>query len=281
MKISKILNNNSAVVYDDQNKEMVVIGRGIAFHKKIGDMIKPASVEKKFCLSSPQLNTKFQEVLVSSPLEEISIVTKIVNTIYMSLGKKISDSIYISLSDPIHYALKNYEKKILVPNNLLYDIMWFYPDEYALGKQGLKIIEEETHILLPDDEAGFIALHIVNAGTENELGTKKIQKATEIIEEVLNIVMDFFDKNIEKDSLTYYRFVNHLKYFSQRIVRNESFKNKESDRKLLKMMKQSYSDSYMCALNIKGFIQGRYNTQIGDEEMVYLLIHIQRAIFNE
>ena len=48
MKISKVLNNSSAVVIDDDNCEVVVVGRGIAFHKKPGDLINPESVEKKF-----------------------------------------------------------------------------------------------------------------------------------------------------------------------------------------------------------------------------------------
>ena len=59
MKINKVLNNNSAVVYDENNNEIVVIGKGIAFKKKVGDVIDPASIEKKFCLSSQTLNTKF------------------------------------------------------------------------------------------------------------------------------------------------------------------------------------------------------------------------------
>ncbi|MDO4501426.1 MAG: CAT RNA binding domain-containing protein [Erysipelotrichaceae bacterium] len=110
MKIRKILNNNSALVLDEDNQEVVVIGKAIAFKKKVGDVINPAAIEKKFCLSSQSLNAKFQEVLVSLPLEEISVVSKIIDEIKMRLGKKISDSIYVSLSDHIHFALKNYEK---------------------------------------------------------------------------------------------------------------------------------------------------------------------------
>ncbi len=280
MKISKILNNNAAVVIDDSKNEIVVIGKGISYKRNLGDPINPAEVQKKFCLSSAQLNTKFQEIIVSLPMEEVSIVEKIVNGVKMNLGKPIGDSIYVSLSDHVHYALKNYAKGIHVHNNLLYDIMRFYPDEYKLGLQGNKIIKDETGIELPDDEAGFIALHIVNAETENSIGTDKIQQSTVIIQEILDIVRDYFDCKIDEKSLTYYRFINHLRYFSQRIVSNSTFRNDSKDAELLKMMKITYSESYLCALNIKGFIKGRYDTDIGDEELLYLVIHIQRAIFN-
>ena len=281
MKIRKILNNNSAVVLDDDNQEVVVIGKAIAFKKKIGDAINPAVIEKKFCLSSQSLNTKFQEVIVYLPLEEISLVTKIIDEIKMRIGKKISDSIYVSLSDHIHFALKNYEKGIHITNNLMYDIQRFYPDEYKLGLIGLDIIEKETGVRLNIDEAGFIALHIVNAETDNGIDTNQVEKSTKIIEEILEIVTDFFEREINEDTLVYYRFINHLKYFAYRIV-NESnlFEDDKQDKQLLDMMKVTYAKSYMCAVNIMEFVRGKYNVDIGNEELLYLVIHIQRAMFN-
>ena len=281
MKIRKILNNNSAVVLDDDNQEVVVIGKAIAFKKKIGDAINPAVIEKKFCLSSQSLNTKFQEVIVCLPLEEISLVTKIIDEIKMRIGKKISDSIYVSLSDHIHFALKNYEKGIHITNNLMYDIQRFYPDEYKLGLIGLDVIEKETGVRLNIDEAGFIALHIVNAETDNGIDTNQVEKSTKIIEEILEIVTDFFEREINEDTLVYYRFINHLKYFAYRIV-NESnlFEDDKQDKQLLDMMKVTYAKSYMCAVNIMEFVRGKYNVDIGNEELLYLVIHIQRAMFN-
>lgn len=281
MKIRKILNNNSAVVLDDDNQEVVVIGKAIAFKKKIGDAINPAVIEKKFCLSSQSLNTKFQEVIVCLPLEEISLVTKIIDEIKMRIGKKISDSIYVSLSDHIHFALKNYEKGIHITNNLMYDIQRFYPDEYKLGLIGLDVIEKETEVRLNIDEAGFIALHIVNAETDNGIDTNQVEKSTKIIEEILEIVTNFFEREINEDTLVYYRFINHLKYFAYRIVNQSNlFKDDKQDKQLLDMMKVTYAKSYMCAVNIMEFVRGKYNVDIGNEELLYLVIHIQRAMFN-
>lgn len=280
MKIRKVLNNNSAVVLDDDNQEVVVIGKAVAFKKKVGDVINPAAIEKKFCLSSPSLNTKFQEVIVSLPIEEISVVTKIINEIKMRIGKKISDSIYISLCDHIHYALKNYEKGIHVTNNLMYEIQRFYPDEFKLGMIGLDIIQNDTGVRLNLDEAGFIALHIVNAETENGFGTNQVEKSTKIIQEVLEIVTNFFDQEINEGTLVYFRFINHLKYFAYRIVNQSIFTEDKQDIELLDMMKVTYAKSYMCATNIREFIHAKYNVEIGSEELLYLVIHIQRAIFN-
>ncbi|MCR4632520.1 MAG: PRD domain-containing protein [Erysipelotrichaceae bacterium] len=279
MRISKILNNNTVIV-NENNNEVVLVGRGIAFKKRPGDPINPAQIEKRFGISDIHLNARFQEIIVSLPVEEISIVDQIINMARMTLSKKISDSIYPALCDHIHSTLINYQKGIKLVNELLFDITHFYPDEYAIGLKALDLIEEETGVRFNNDEAGFIALHLVNAETENGIGTDKIQKSTKIIEETMDIVRNFFDKEIDENSITYYRFINHLRYFAQRITQGVTFSDDSNDEALLGMMKKTYQESYLCAMNISGFVKGRYNVDIGSNELLYLIIHIQRAIFN-
>ena len=50
------------------------------------------------------MNLNLQKLIISLPLSEINIVDHIVKNIRMSLTKKISDSIYVSLADHIHYC---------------------------------------------------------------------------------------------------------------------------------------------------------------------------------
>ena len=49
MEISKVLNNNVAVVIEN-NEEKIVMGRGICFKKKSGDTIEPETIDKDFYL---------------------------------------------------------------------------------------------------------------------------------------------------------------------------------------------------------------------------------------
>lgn len=281
MRIRKFLNNNAAVVTDDQGFEKVVIGKGIIYGKKTGDYVDAEKVEKTFYLSSDTLNLKFQEVLKSLPMEQVNIVEKIVEEVRLNIGKKISDAIYVSLADHIHFSISNLQKGITIKNGLLLDIKRFYPDEYKLGLRGAEIISQEIGIEVPKDEAGFIALHIVNSETENELDTRNTYRATKIIEEVLEVVKNCFGVDIETDSLANFRFITHLKYFSQRIVNGAVFSGDEKDKELLDTLSKKYALSYECSLNIRTFIRAKYNTDIGYEELLYLTIHIQRAIYSE
>ena len=277
MKIKKILNNNTAVI-DDNGNEVIVIGKGICFQRKAGDSINSALVEKRFFLSSNDLNLNLQKVLVSLPLSEINIVDRIIQNIRLSLIKKFSDMLYVSLCDHVHYALKNCADGISVRNDLLNEISHFYPDEYELGVQGIQIINEETGVELPIDEAGFIAMHIINSETENGIGTANVRKVTIIIDEILKIISNYFNVEIDEKSLVYFRLISHLKYFSRNIVTHYEFGSDDKNEALLNMLKEAYKDAYLCAINIKQFIHVKYEVEIGNEELTYLIIHIQRSI---
>lgn len=281
MKIKKLLNNNAAVVVDEFGNEKVVTGKGIIYQKKVGEEVEKDRIEKIFCLSTDALNMKFQEILCNLPLEQINMIEEIVNEIQLSLGRRISDVIYVSLADHIHFSLANFENGITVKNGLMFDIMRFYQDEYKLGCRGLEIIKARTGIKLPEDEAGFIALHIVNAETGDEMDTQQICKATKIIEEVLEVIKNCFDVEVEENSLAYFRFVNHLRFFSQRIINGTAFSGDEKDKELLDVLADKYDQAYQCGRNIQTFIRAKYDIEIGCEELLYLTIHIQRAIFKE
>lgn len=104
-QIHKILNNNVVVVLDEQEKEQVVMGRGLAFKKKCGDEIDPAQIDKVFTMSNPDTNNKFQEIVANIPLEYMLLVEDIITYAKTHIGKKINDSIYISLADHIFMSV--------------------------------------------------------------------------------------------------------------------------------------------------------------------------------
>ncbi len=46
MQIAKVLNNNVVVVLDEHRREQVVMGRGLAFQKRPGDVLDDSKIEK-------------------------------------------------------------------------------------------------------------------------------------------------------------------------------------------------------------------------------------------
>lgn len=116
----------------------------------------------------------------------------------------------------IYTAVVRAKDDILVKNALLWDIQRFYKEEYQIGKKALGIIEKKTGVLLPNDEAGFIALHIVNGQLDEDV--HDMYEITKIVQEIENIVRYHFKIEFNEESAYYYRFITHLKFFAQRLV---------------------------------------------------------------
>ncbi len=277
MQIHNILNNYVVVVLDEQEKEQVVMGRGLAFKKKCGDEIDPAQIDKVFTMSNPDTNNKFQEIVANIPLEYMLLVEDIITYAKTHIGKKINDSIYISLADHIFMSVKRFSEGIVVKNALLWDIKRFYKDEFYIGQKAVEMIAQRTKIILPEDEAGFIALHFVNAQMEeNPDKVEDMYTITKVMQELSNIVKYYFNMEYDEDSVYYYRFVTHLKFFAQRLVTKKTYQE-ESEDDLLDIIKMKYKNAYECVKVIKKFLVEQYDYLLSDEEMLYLTIHIARV----
>ena len=187
MIIKRSLNNNVVITENKDGIEQVVCGRGIAFKKKPGDEIDESLINQIFVLKNEQYNHRFQEIVTSIPLEYLDLADDIISLIRSYLGKKMSDSIYITLSDHVFTAIERAKEGIHMPNTMLWEIRNYYDSEYEIALKVLDMIEEKTGVRLKDDEAGFIALHIVNAETD-ESSLEKTMAQTKIIQEIARIV---------------------------------------------------------------------------------------------
>ncbi len=274
MEISKVLNNNVAVVIEN-NEEKIVMGRGICFKKKTGDTIEPETIDKVFYLHNQEVLSRFKELVVDIPLEYLEIGEEIMDEARLSLGKALNDNIYISMVDHIYTAVVRAKDDILVKNALLWDIQRFYKEEYQIGKKALEIIEKKTGVLLPNDEAGFIALHIVNGQLDEDV--HDMYEITKIMQEIENIVRYHFKIEFNEESAYYYRFITHLKFFAQRLVEHKKPNQKEDD--LLEVVQVKYANAYQCVEKIAMYIKNQYNYELYDEEKLYLTIHIHRVVY--
>ncbi len=71
MKILRILNNNAVLTLDEQGREKIVCGKGIAYKKKIGDMVPENTVNKVFLATDQAERKKLTALLSEIPLEHI------------------------------------------------------------------------------------------------------------------------------------------------------------------------------------------------------------------
>lgn len=271
--IEKVINNNIISAYEKSGAEVIVMGRRIGFKKKQGEVVPADQISKIFRIKSRTLAEQFKELLANMPLERVRISDEIISHAKDHLKLKLNQSIYVTLTDHINFAIERVSQGIEPQNALLWEIKRFYPQEFQLGIYALELIQDRLDILLPEDEAGFIALHFVNAeyGTDIRDAVKfpdQMQAIVDIVERDLGILLD-------ESSLHYERFMTHIKFLIQRIYRKELLSSE--DRELSLLMQRKYPREYQCSLKVAEYIMQATGSRLSEEEIMYLSVHIRRV----
>lgn len=277
MEIHRILTNNAVVVFDEHGNEQIVCGKGIAFKKKRGQEIDESLINQTFILKpNNKIQLQLEQLLTNLPLEFVELAYEIVSISRMTLRVTISDSLIISLADHIHETMRRYKEGIAISNGMIWDIQRFYETEYEVGLIAKHRIEQTFNVELPDDEAAYIAMHIVNAETDGST-LDETMKMTKLIQDIIRIVRIYFCIEFDEKSGYFYRFVTHLKYFARRILTGEQFKD-GTNVELAQIVFAKYHEAYRCASKIGEYVKKKMHYIVTDEEKMYLTIHINSAV---
>ncbi|HGH0373732.1 TPA: BglG family transcription antiterminator LicT [Yersinia enterocolitica] len=273
MRIQRVLNNNVVVAHDFSGKECVVIGKGVGFNKKPNDLVDEAGIQKIFRLDEENSFDKTHDAFQDLPEELFDIVLDIVKQATTKLDRNIHKSVYASLLDHISFAIERAKQGVHVRNMLLWDIKRLYRNEFIIGVSALENIKQKLNVDLAEDEAGFIALHLLNSQKDGTM--PDIENVSKVIQDLLNIVKYHFNIEYEEESINFQRFVTHLKFFSHRLLSNTYVMT--NDNSLHDVVAEKYSISYECAKKINKFIKHDYGRELTGDEMMFLAIHIEHV----
>ena len=227
MKIERVINNNVLSAFDENNREVVIMGRGIAFKKRPGDVVDEEKIEKIFVLNDQDEVGKFAELLKSLPLEHLQVSADIIDYAKQVMKGRLSPGIYITLTDHINFALDRKKSGMQFQNALLQEVKNFYPSEYLIGEYAISLIERRLGVKLPVDEAASIAMHFVNAEYNTDMSDT--MNITSLIKEILELVETEMGTNPNELGLYYSRFVTHLKFLAQRLFLGQMLDRQEEE----------------------------------------------------
>lgn len=274
MKIIKVFNNNSVSAILPGGREAILLGNGIGFHKRAGEAVDEHRVEKVYYVQT-EMQTKFLEMLQDVQPAVMEAAERII-ALAEAEGFPMSSQATISLVDHISFAIERQEKHMSLPNLLLSETRLLYQKEFALGQQGLEIIRQTCGVSLPEDEAGYIALHLVSISVDSTAayGTLKFVKA------MLDIIRSTYDITLNEDSLDALRLITHLKFLAQRIQQNSIWKDGEEDSLYAYLLGRDPRNP-VCLERMDEYLRQHAAPALNRQEQFYLLIHLNRVLEKE
>ena len=273
MKVLKVINNNVVSCVDDHGQEAVVMGRGLGFHVKAGMDLDPASAEKIFRMESAEQSLKMQDLVARVTPELLELCTSIVDYAGSTLGRRLNQSIYLTLTDHIQFAMERCRQNSNLQNALLTEVRVFYPEEFTIGCYALEQISLHMGLELPVDEAASIALHLVNAEYDRSMDVT--MRGTQVLTPMMEILERNPGLRLKKESLRYNELIVHLKFLAM-----ETFNEKKTSDEL-PMLPASYlneiPEAWKAAKEICDYLSGESSKSISGTEAAYLALCIQRA----
>ncbi|GIP22324.1 PRD domain-containing protein [Paenibacillus sp. J22TS3] len=272
MKIKKILNNN-AVVVNDLGEEKIVMGSGIAFQKKKNDILDPSLIEKVFIMDDPDQYGHLQEMLRTLPEEEIAVSEQIISYAERELEVTFNEHIHIALTDHLSFALERISKGMIIQNTLLDEIRILYPREFQIGLHARNIIREALKVDIPEDEVGYIAMHIHTAW-QNAGGPGTNAELAAMIRDIAEGVEQAAGTTLKRGSANYERLVTQLENILQSDETGKLLN--ELNPEIVRIAKERCGLAYRQAQEVGAQVEEDYGYTLSDSQLVFLALEINR-----
>lgn len=275
MKIRKKLNNNVVIAVNKMNVEFVLVGKGIAYGKTTNDEIKTAEAEKVFKIHGKGIAEKLSKIVEDIPLEYVKVCDEVINYAKRELNENLSEKIYLTLIDHLSFAIERHNAGIDISSLLKFEIKKIAPEEFRVGLEALNIVEKRLHIRLPDDEAVYIAFHILDSRTKEDPFTIK---SIEFVANIMRTIRSEYEINCDEDYQPYNRFLIHLQYLARRIFQSDKVLKIENDLFLYQKLKEELPETHCCVCLIEQKIREDYNFTLNENEKSYLMVHLYHLI---
>lgn len=273
MRVAKVFNNNVVLATGDDGVEVVLMGRGLGFGARTGDRVDEERVERRFGPGGSRTPERIAAFLAEIPSPHLAVTEEIVEEGRRELGEHVGGHVVIPLADHLSFAVRRAREGVTIPYPLRNEVLHLYPNEVSFSRRALCLIRERLGVDLPEVEAIPIALHFVNAQFDSP-DLSRVVELTEAFSTILDQVGAYYGIDLDEDSLEVARFVTHLRYLARRQERGTAHHDGLDG--LYAALRASHPRAVTCAQTVGTVLHQRYGWQIGQDETLYLTLHIGR-----
>ena len=268
--IKKVLNNN-CLLADVDGSETIFLGKGIGFGKKVNEFFEPTDDIKQYKMETKVKEKRIpQDIIANVDPVYIEIASEIIYEAKKQFDE-VDTKILLPLADHIDFAIKRMKENAYMKNPFTQDIQLLFPDEYQVALVGRDLIKERIGIDITDDEVGYISLHVHSAIT-NEHVLESIQ-AMEVIQNSINQLRQDLRVEINVNSISYMRLMNHIKYLLLRLHTKEKLQIDIGE-----FAKDKFPFAYEQAQTMCQQLSKVLNKVVPETEVGYLALHLERIL---
>lgn len=276
-EIIRSLSNNVVLANDmSTNKEIILMGKGLGFGAKLGDALETGDIriKKTFLLEDKQHLSQYQMLLERITPEVIIVSEKIISMVSEQLTPSLNEHIHLALPSHIEYALYRLRNNITIENPFLWEIRTLNPKEFELAVQAAQLIGDMFDVEVPEDETGFLTIHIQSAVAHVPVG--KFLQYNRLLKELVALIELERGQAIPKDSIDYLRLITHLRFAMERIRLGEATKNPFQDN-----LKNMAPYEFIIARKCADLMSRELKTKISEDEVAYIAMHLYRLFLKE
>lgn len=264
--IIHVLNNNSIIV-DGYLTESILIGKGIGFGKKPGDVLPQGQQFDKIYKLANEAN-EFRRII--NGYDE-NIVVMVMDTIQHMMRRNASEFSthdLVTIADHLAAMFLRIREGDAIVSFFSNETKTLYPQSFSKAEEIAAIIYEEYDVIIPEAEIAYIGLYIENMSSSKS--KRDVEQMAAIIEEIREFIEEQNKLIIDKESLAYSRFLIHIRLLAQ----SASFSKTTLDSVINKAILSTYPEYKVIAEGILDIIRNETKRSLNDSELVYLIIHL-------
>ncbi len=274
-RITKVLNSSVVLAVDASGRECILLGRGIGYGHKPGELVESEVVDRVFLPVDDPDSRALVELLGTIPATFALLARDVIALARIGLKVDLHPHLLLVLTDHLHFAAERHAQGMRVVNRLGWEMRTYYPDEYAVGVDAVGLVNERLGLDLPEDEATNISFHLVNARNDGHSAFDALRAAT-LISEMVAIVSYRTGRGRAPQDQDHRRFVVHLQFFADRLLTGRLLDR--DDGFLYEQMRTRYPQAIEIAHLLRQHVLSRYDVDLPAEEVGYLGLHVQRLL---
>ncbi len=270
MRAVKRINHNAAICEDAAGRQLIALGRGIGFGE-LPREIGLSEIHRTFY----DIDSKYLAFIDDVEPEVLEFAAQLAGLATQQLSYKLSPNLPITLADHLQFALKRAREHMVMSLPLSADVQLAHPVEFKLGEIAVAGMQKTFGVRMQRGEAAGVALSIVNAAVmPSSTRAASTQREDDLLEQACELVESEMHVTIDRESFSFARFSTHVRYLFKRVADDTPLETENIE--LYATLVEQNPQAAECARKIGAIIEEAYGKEFAEEELLYLIMHINR-----